>query len=377
MKRVKRLLIVTDTFLPVYDGTTVLLNFLLPVLSKYYKITVLAPHYDLSKNPYPKTTLIKIPLFGRKMIDVGIPKLRQAIVHTYVENADIVLVLPLGPIGFLAALDASRLGKKLIFATQCIEHELLPEYLGMRQPFKAATQFIVSRFMRALYNKCDLIIIPAAAAIKDMRKRGIRPRIVAIPLGIDIKKYKPTHNKEHAKARLGLKGVVIGYYGRIAREKNLATLFEAFAQLKKKYGDLNLLIVSPPTKLKVQKILGMKHVMISYKGKMPNVVPYLQAMDIYVLPSLTETISLSAIEAMACGVPVASTNAGWMPELINKSNGVIFEKRNVDELTKKLEQLIKNKKIRQKLGNEARKTIVRGYNLRDVVEKLKQSIDRI
>jgi len=262
-----------------------------------------------------------------------------------------------------------------------IEHAFLPEYIGLRQPFKAITQFILAKFIRAFYNKCDLIIIPAQTAIKEMRERGISSRIVAIPLGIDIKKYKPARNKklkELAKRRLGIDGIVIGYYGRIAREKSLTTLIAAFSRLRKKYRNaLHLLIVSPSTMLKLPKLPGMKRIIIKYKGKMPNVVPYLQAMDLYVLPSVTETVSISSIEAMACGVPVVSTAAGWMSELINKNNGLIFEKRNVNELTQKLEKLIKNKKIRYKLGKKARKTIVRGYNLNNMIKKLEKVIDKV
>lgn len=373
-KNKKRLLIATDTFLPKYDGATVLINSVLPALSKHYDVTVLAPDYGLKK--YPCITLVSLPLSNFSVVDYRLSKPCAGIIRREVKKADIVFFSPFIPIGFFTPLYAKKYGKKLISVPVSIEHIFLPEYIGLRQPFKAIMQFIVSRMVTSFYNKSDVIIVPAASAIKDLRNRGVNAKMAIAPLGIDVEKYKPPRSKTEAKAKFGLNGTVIGYYGRIAREKSVTTLVSAFAKLREKYGDsLHLLVVSPGSSIKLPKSPGMKHIIIKCDGKMPDVAPYLQAMDIYVLPSVTEAVSISATEAMACGVPIVSTTVGWMKELVDESKSLVFEKKNVDELAKKLEHLIKNKELRKKLGAHARKTVVKEHNLKDMVEKLEKAID--
>ncbi len=77
-KSKKRLLIATDTFFPKYDGVTVLLNSILPALSKHYNITILAPDYGL-KN-YPNVNLVSVPLSKLTLVDYRLSRLCPAII---------------------------------------------------------------------------------------------------------------------------------------------------------------------------------------------------------------------------------------------------------------------------------------------------------
>ena len=94
-----------------------------------------------------------------------------------------------------------------------------------------------------------------------------------------------------------------------------------------------------------------------------NIVQFLQAIDIYVLPSLTETTSLSTLEAMSCGCAVLSTRVGLVKKYIkNKVNGSFFPKGNSHVLGLKLRWLIENPIIREKFGINARETIEKKFN---------------
>jgi glycosyltransferase involved in cell wall biosynthesis len=106
-------------------------------------------------------------------------------------------------------------------------------------------------------------------------------------------------------------------------------------------------------------------------GATDNVVPYLQAMDVFVLPSLTETSSLATMEAMACGLPVIATPVGAIKDYIeNGVNGFLFPRRDVDALAGKLDALLKSPKARDAVGKAARETIAQRHTWEQVAQKI-------
>ena len=98
-------------------------------------------------------------------------------------------------------------------------------------------------------------------------------------------------------------------------------------------------------------------------GRSDNISKYLQAMDIFVLPSLTETSSLSTMEAMSCGLVVIATPVGHVQHYIQDgTNGYLFNKKDVRMLSARIEYLIHNQQKFKEIGKEARKTIVQDYS---------------
>ena len=107
--------------------------------------------------------------------------------------------------------------------------------------------------------------------------------------------------------------------------------------------------------------LGLEKSVI-FAGKIPpaDIHEYYQSADIFVLPSHTDAGGppVVFIEAMACGLPVIGTNVGGIPEGIeNGINGFIVPPKNVDELTKKLNILLKDENLRKEFGNNSLKKI--------------------
>jgi len=112
-------------------------------------------------------------------------------------------------------------------------------------------------------------------------------------------------------------------------------------------------------------------------GSVDNVVDYLQAMDVFVLPSLTETSSLATMEAMACELPVVTTKVGFVKEYIReKHNGMFFPFKNSLVLSMKIEMLLENPELRAELGRNARKTIVESFSWEKTKERISEIIGR-
>ena len=105
-------------------------------------------------------------------------------------------------------------------------------------------------------------------------------------------------------------------------------------------------------------------------GFVDNVEDYLKSADIYVIPSTTETSSLSTLEAMATGLPVISTGAGGMREyLSNNKNALLFDVGDVNLLRKHMEKLLMNPVLRRKLGLNALAT-AKDYSWDLTIKKL-------
>ena len=233
-------------------------------------------------------------------------------------------------------------------------------------------RFLIKKIAKYLYNKCNLLIVPSNEIAKFLGFIGINtPKVVAY-LGVDIDKFKPAEAKPKIREKLYLdmNKKIIGFTGRIGREKDLVTLYRAFVSLSKKRNDILLLIVGEGI-AELTKMLKQKDNII-LTGAVDDIVPYLQAMDIYVLPSLTETTSLSTMEAMACSLAVLSTRVGFVKHYIrSQENGLFFPMKNSLVLSLKLDYLLNNEKIRKKLGENARKTIVERFRWENTVERIK------
>lgn len=95
----------------------------------------------------------------------------------------------------------------------------------------------------------------------------------------------------------------------------------------------------------------------------------LQRADIFLLSSLSEGISNAVLEAMGCGLPVVTTDAGGMREAVADGvEGYVVPRQNIDAIAEKLQLLAENTELRNKMGGAARRRILKDFNLRKQIE---------
>jgi len=227
------------------------------------------------------------------------------------------------------------------------------------------------------YNKSSLILTPSLEVLEIFNWMKIKPDKKIVHLGTDSEKFTLNKNKGSAKInlKLPLDDVVIGYVGRIAREKDVLTLYRAFVRLRKDFDDVTLLVIGNGLD-NLKKELSKKRKVIVLDSQ-NNIIKYYHAMDIFVQPSLTETTSLTVMEAMSCGLAVVSTKVGFIKNYITRGvNGVFFDMGDAYSLYTKLKSLVENSTLRDKLGLNARLTILKNYqwdmtakNISDLLKK--------
>lgn len=371
----KKLLITTDSFLPRWDGIARFLSEIIPLLKEKYEITVLAPQFPGRIPRYKRVRIVRIPLSGAEFGDYTPAKFEYRKVEGFVKETDIVFNQTIGPIGFAAILTAKKHKKPVVSYIHSIEWELFSKAV---KRFKGIVFKCSSFFARYCYKRCRLLLIPSKDVERTLKDNNIKTNMKVVHLGTDVAKFIPPINKKKAKKKIKInpRYKVIGFCGRIGREKDVPTLFQAFSKLQKIRKDIKLLIVGSGLKETEKELMDQKNVVLT--GSKENVIPYLQAMDIYVLPSLTETTSISTLEAMSCGLPVIATPVGFIRHYIKEGkNGMFFPKKNTGILAKKISLLLENQKTREDLGESARKTVVEKFNWKKTVKGLENAFNSV
>jgi glycosyltransferase involved in cell wall biosynthesis len=98
---------------------------------------------------------------------------------------------------------------------------------------------------------------------------------------------------------------------------------------------------------------------------------YMPFFDLVILPTYEETFGLVAAEAMIMGVPVIGSNAGGVPEIIShNNNGLLFETKNMDDLSEKIDMIIENKTLRNNLVSNAHEYAYKEFNYNKHFDRL-------
>jgi len=115
-------------------------------------------------------------------------------------------------------------------------------------------------------------------------------------------------------------------------------------------------------------------------GFVDNPEDYLQAIDVYTLPSMTETTGLALMEAMACGLPCIATNVGAIPSYLkHRKNGILLDNKKLDAnlLALAIEQLKKDIKLRNDIKRNAASTIECCYSWDTTTKELEKIFERV
>jgi glycosyltransferase involved in cell wall biosynthesis len=160
--------------------------------------------------------------------------------------------------------------------------------------------------------------------------------------------------------------VVLGFSGRIARDKGMHELAEAWKVLAARNSDIHLLLVGDledKNALKPQDLaLFESDPRVHLTGFQRNVPPYLAVMDIFVMPSYREGFGLSNIEASAMGLPVVSTRIpGCIDSVKDGITGLLVPPRNVELLVRAVQSYLDSPGLRRTHGQAGRRRVLEEF----------------
>ncbi len=186
-------------------------------------------------------------------------------------------------------------------------------------------------------------------------------RTFVVPYGVKLEAYTCFHNeREVLRQRFNLPEgkFIIGCIGRIEPHKGQETLLRAFIEAKIPNSVL-LFAGSVDNKAyfgELQKIAKECRVSdnVRYLEFTKDIPELMNTLDVFVMPSNSETFGLVVIEAMASALPVVATNAGGIPEIIDSGvDGLLFEPKDSATLTKLLWKVYDTPLLAKSLGSKA------------------------
>ncbi len=190
--------------------------------------------------------------------------------------------------------------------------------------------------------------------------------------GIDLEQFQAGSSPRPEELPPGT--LVIGVVCALRPEKGLSTLLKAFAAIRNLQPGLKLAIVgSGPMRQPLEaeaRALGVWDDCVLAPAT-NHVADWLRAIDIFVLPSLSEAFSNSLMEAMACGCCAVASNVGGNPELVRDGEtGLLFEARDAPGLAAALRTLIENEPLRQRLRTAGERMLHERFSIRASAERM-------
>lgn len=194
-------------------------------------------------------------------------------------------------------------------------------------------------------------------------------RVRVVPNGVDWACFQGGRPRGEVRRDLGLPEAapVVGLVARLEHwGKGHRELFAALAQLAPEHPCHALMVGGGRREPEVRQLaadLGLQEV-VHFLGNRRDIPDLLHALDIFVLPSHSEGVSLALLEAMAAGLPVIASAVGGLPEVVTDGeNGLLIPPQDPEALARALERLLSDPAWAKKLGENARKHVKENFSL--------------
>ena len=248
---------------------------------------------------------------------------------------------------------------------------------GMRgDVYKLKRRLFWKQRFATLCHGVDSFIVISQEIDQELVALGVPSKKRAfIPNGVDTEAFAPlsdTQKKELRKQlRLPDEGPLIVYLGRLTFEKRVDHLIRIWPTIRESFPQAQLLIVGTGPEEEKLRAQSRTTAGVKFTGQVNEALSYLQASDLFVLPSATEGLSNSLLEAMATGLPVLATSVGGTPDVIaHGENGYLIPPDDLPALQTGLIALLNDPSLCARLGMQARRRIQKDFSLDSIAARL-------
>ena len=254
-----------------------------------------------------------------------------------------------------------------------------PAWLMIRNPFHI---FIHLRDLIRYRGRTHRVVVALAPAdVTELRESygRVRPRVVIIPNGVDLDRFRPPTPEERREARealqLGEEERVAVFVGHEFHRKGLSFAIDA---LRFAPGVL-LLIVGGSDDIIAEAHAEAQELGVGdrvlFLGPRHDLAPFLAASDMFVLPSAYEANALVVLEALASGLPVVTTRVGFAPEIIVDGQNGFLVARDARDIGARLTQLAEEDDL--SAWSRRARTSVESYSWRAVAQRYLELADEL
>lgn len=310
-----------------------------------------------------KSQILTIPSFkSGKLLVQALRQLKPDIVHAS---------LTLSPLDFRLPEICAELGIPLVATFH-------PPFDRKVRSLTSGTQHLTYQLYAPCLASYDRVIVFSELQRDLLSKLGVPASTVAvIPNGVDTLKYSP--GPSSFKAEMGAQSLFV-YQGRLSPEKNVEALLRGWRQAR--MGDHSRLVIvgNGPLAASLKMFYGEDE-SITWLGFIANEerrIEILRGADVFILPSLVEGLSLSLLEAMACGAACVATDAGADGEVLAGGAGIILDTQRVStQLQTILPIFHDHPEMPHLLGRKARQRVMDRYTLSTNVSCLETLYEQV
>lgn len=341
-----RVVIITESYLPEINGVANSVSRVAAHLAAQgHELLIIAPR-PASKvdgpDPHPVIRLTSVPMPGYATVRLALPTKRIGRILAEFRPDVVHLASPF-VLGAWGARAADELGIPIVAIYQT-------DVPGYARAYRIGlTETISWRVIQRLHQRATMTLAPSTATAAQLSEHGV-PRVGLWGRGVDTELYHPRRRDENLRREIAPKGeVIVGYVGRLAREKEVH-LLEGVTSVP---GVKLAIIGDGPTRKALQRrlpdalFLGAKHGV--------DLARAYASLDVFVHTGPYETFCQTVQEAMASGLPVVAPAAGGPVDLVQDGNtGLLVPPGDAEAITNAVEKLAVDPLRRREMGASAR-----------------------
>lgn len=361
-----RVLYCTDTYPPQINGVSVVTALSVAGLSRLgWECAVVAPKYprathaiwndpDTGGRPCLRLDLTSFPLPGYSEVRLTFPA--PAPVHRLVAEfrPDLVHCATEFTIGRMGQLAADRAGIPLV-SSYHTDFSQYAEAYG-----KGWLRGTVSAYLKRFHQRSRRVYTPSTVSREDLLRLNV-PDVEVWGRGVDAQRFNPGRRSVGLRADLGLDGrYTFLYVGRLAPEKRPEQILDAFRLAREMLPKDTIRLIMAGTGPREAELRAIAPPGVTFIGFLDRrtLLPELYAScDAFVFASVTETLGLVVLEAMASGLPVIAAPAGGVRDHLRDGyNGMAYPAGSAYEMGSTMARMAWDRVLTERLALGARRT---------------------
>jgi len=303
------------------------------------------------------------------------------------RSYDVIVVCGFRVLGIPAVIAAALLKKPCLLKADVLG-ELSGEFFraGLKRFGLQPSGLLVRSMLKLrhrLLRRATAFVTISTAIEKELVECGIGDENISrIPNSVDTDLFCPVDGPTKTKLRqnlgIPLTGHIAIYTGRLERTKGLPLLLSAWKKIAGRYRDARLLLVGAgglglqncEAELREFVVQNSLDHSVTFVGSVENVDEYLKASDFFVFPSAREAFGISVIEALACSLPVITTTAGGLSDIVTAGQtAIVVPVGDVEALETAIEGVLREEVRVRELVAAGRELVIQKYSQSQILEQ--------
>ena len=312
--------LVTETFKPEINGVAMTLGKITDCLSNnQHQVQVIRPKQNNQDAPadmqnFKEVLVTGMPIPFYKHLKFGFPAKNRLIKLWSGNKPDVVHIATEGPLGWSALQVAKKLNIPVISSYHTNFHQYSKHYGAsfLMRPIES--------YLRYFHNQTLATLAPTQKVVKELEASGYK-NVSIMARGVDTSQFSPANRSSDLRKKWGVdeSDLVVIHVGRLAKEKNILLVLDAFRAIQKTKPTAKLVFVGDgPMRDELAKACPQGIFCGSQQGK--SLAEHYASADLFIFPSVTETFGNVVPEALASGLCVVAYDYAAAGDIIKHRN---------------------------------------------------------